>query len=206
MSKKTSAPAERNKQPLLEVLQRVLPDAGGLLLEIASGTGQHAAHFAPALPRWRVQPTDADDESLVSIRAWVEEASFAGVRNLLLPFALDVTAQPWPVQRADAIFNANMIHISPWECTLALLDGAGRVLSAGGVLIMYGPYRRGGAHTAPSNEKFERWLTDQDERWGVRDLDTVATEALARGLVLEEIVEMPANNFTVVYRRQEVRD
>lgn len=191
--------AERNKHAILDVLQRVLPGEGGTLLEIASGTGQHACHFATGLPSWRIHPTDPDDEALKSVRAWIEDT---GVQNVELPVALDVTGEDWPLQKVDAIFNANMIHIAPWAATLGLFDGAARLLQPGSPLVMYGPYKRGGVHTAPSNESFDASLRSRDPSWGVRDLDVVADEARQRGLVLQDVVDMPANNFTVIYRRE----
>jgi predicted O-methyltransferase YrrM len=197
--KQTWPAAERNKQAILEVLERTLPTSGGLLLEVASGTGQHAVHFARALPSWRIQPTDLDDEILQSVRAWIEDS---GVDNVELPVALDVLHDKWPLQQVDAIFNANMIHIAPWAVTLGLLDGAAKLLQPGSPLVMYGPYKRGGAHTAPSNERFDESLRERNAEWGVRDLDIVADEARQRGLVLEDVVDMPANNFTVIYRRE----
>ena len=190
------APApERNKGPILEVLQRVLPQAG-VVLEIASGTGQHAAHFAAALPHLVWQPSDADLRVHESIRAWTGELT-----NVRSPVALDVR-EPWPLARADAVLCINMIHISPWVATLALIEGAGRVLPQGGVLFLYGPYRRFGRHTAPSNEAFDASLRARDPQWGVRDLEAVEECAAAAGLRLNEIVEMPANNLSVVFEKQ----
>jgi SAM-dependent methyltransferase len=191
------APAtERNKQPILDVLQRVLPPVG-LVLEIASGTGQHVAHFATALPHLVWQPSDLDLRVHQSIRAWTEPLT-----NVRPPLALDVR-QPWPLAHADAVLCSNMIHISPWEAALALIDGAGRVLPQGGVLFLYGPYRRFGRHTAASNAAFDASLRATDPQWGVRDLEAVEERAAVAGLRLEEIVEMPANNLSVVLRKQE---
>jgi SAM-dependent methyltransferase len=189
--------AERNKEPILEVLRGVLPDRG-LVLEVASGTGQHTVHFAAALTELTFQPTEREPSALADIRAWVEHAAVANVRE---PLALDVTAASWPVSQADALFNANMIHIAPWEVCLALLEGAARVLEAGAPLVMYGPYKRAGEHTAPSNAAFDESLRSRDPRWGVRDLDDVVAEAARCGLELERVVQMPANNLTVIYRR-----
>ncbi|MCB9779783.1 MAG: DUF938 domain-containing protein [Alphaproteobacteria bacterium] len=186
----------RNRDPILAVLRRVLPDRGRVV-EISCGSGEHGLHFARALPGLSWQPTDIDPDALASTEAWRAEE---GPANLLPPLRLDVTA-PWPVDAADAVYNANMIHIAPWACTLGLLDGAAAVLSPGAPLVMYGPYRRGGLHTAPSNAAFDDSLQARDPSWGVRDLDEVAEEARVRGLLLEEVVEMPANNLTVVYRR-----
>jgi hypothetical protein len=196
--KKVAPAAERNKEPILKVLARVLPPSGRLL-EVASGTGQHAVHFAAGLPAWQIQPSDLAEDNLASIQAWADEAALP---NLLPPVRLDVCAPGWapPGSPPDAIFNANMIHIAPWAAALGLLDGAARLLPKNGLLVMYGPYQRGGRHTAESNAAFDQRLRVEDPAWGVRDLDEVAAEAEARGLFLEAIVEMPANNLTVVYR------
>ena len=197
MSAARIAPAaERNKGPILEVLKRVLP-ASGIVLEIASGTGQHAVHFAQGLPDVRWQPSDPDEASRESIAAWRGKA---GLPNLLPVIGLDVCRTPWPVERAAAIVCINMIHISPVASTHGLLDGAARLLPAGGVLVLYGPYKRGGAHTAPSNESFDMQLRSQNLEWGVRDLEWVADLARERGLALDETVQMPANNLCVVFR------
>ncbi len=191
---------DRNRGPILEVLRRVLPgpDAvGSLVLEIAAGTGQHAVHFAAALPWLRWLPTDPDPAALASIDAWRRDAD---LDNLLPAAALDV-GEPWPVHRADAVYCCNMIHISPWRSTLALLAGAARTLPSGSPLVLYGPFKRGGVHTAPSNETFDQSLRSRDPAWGVRDLDEVEAEAENQGFVVDEVVAMPANNLTVVFRR-----
>ena len=196
MSDRRYAPAtQRNREPILAVLRRVLPSTG-LVLEIASGTGEHAAYFAGALPGVTWQPTDVDPTALPGIASWC-----AGVPNVRPPLDLDVT-QPWPVERADAVVCINMIHISPWAAGVAMLHGAGRVLEPGGVLYLYGPYRRDGAHTAPSNASFDETLRAQDPRWGVRDLETVIATAADAGLSHRETVEMPANNLSVVFVRR----
>jgi SAM-dependent methyltransferase len=192
--------AERNRGPILEVLRRVLPPRG-TVLEVASGAGQHVTHFAAALPDLVWQPSDRDPENFDSIAAWVEHT---GVANVLPPLVLDVTAEPWPVATVDAIFNANMIHIAPWRACAGLLRGAGQHLAAGGVLVTYGPYRVGGAHTAPSNAAFDADLRARDPSWGVRDLEAVVELAASRGLTLAERVAMPANNLTLVFRRGSV--
>jgi SAM-dependent methyltransferase len=187
----------RNRDAILEVLRPALPPAG-LVLEIASGSGQHAAYFAPALaPRLRWQPTDRDPELLPSIAAWSE-----GLANVLPPVTLDVTERTWPVARADAIFCANMIHIAPWAACEGLMRGAGRILPPRGLLALYGPFMRGGEHTAPSNARFDSSLRARDPAWGVRDLDAVAACAAAQGLRLEAALAMPANNLTVLLRRE----
>ncbi|HSK03846.1 MAG TPA: DUF938 domain-containing protein [Kofleriaceae bacterium] len=194
---KRYAPATaRNREPIREVLARHLP-ARGLVLEIASGTGEHAVHMAGSLPALRWQPTDLDPASLESIAAWQAEA---GLPNLLPPLALDVTAPAWPVTAADAIVCINMVHISPWEAALALFAGAARTLPPAGVLYLYGPYRFDGA-TAPSNEAFDRSLRERDPRWGVRDLRDLRAAAEDRGLALAHVVAMPANNHSLVFVR-----
>jgi SAM-dependent methyltransferase len=188
---------ERNKVPILEVLQRVLPRAGRLL-EVASGSGQHAAFFAEALPAWTWQPSDIDAQNLASIAAYVEQAALP---NLVAPRHLDVCAEDWQVGELDALFNANMIHIAPWACCEGLLRGAGQWLRAGGVLVLYGPFRIGGQHTAPSNLAFDADLKKRDARWGVRDLEAVVELARTHGLSHRETIAMPANNQSVVFER-----
>jgi len=192
------APATgRNREPILAVLREVLPERG-VVLEIASGTGQHAVYFARHFPGLTWQPSDGDPDSLASIAAW---RAHSEVTNVAAPVVLDAAAAEWPVERVDAIFNANMIHISPWESCVGLMRGAGRVLAPGGRLVMYGPYKLDGEHTAPSNASFEQWLQARDPAWGVRDLDDVRGEAERAGLTFERRVEMPANNQIVVFRR-----
>jgi SAM-dependent methyltransferase len=197
MNRLASSACDRNKSPILEVLRRVLPKSG-LVLEIAAGSGQHAIHFSRALPMLTWQPSDADASARASIEAWAEGEELP---NLMPPVELDVREQPWPVDRADAIVCINMIHISPWTATLALMRGAGSILPDDGVLYLYGPYRIDGRHTAPSNEGFDRSLRAQDPEWGVRDLAEVVKVAGAAGLVLTETVAMPANNLSVVFRK-----
>jgi hypothetical protein len=193
-----SAPAtQRNREPILAVLARVLPSAG-LVLEVASGTGEHACFFASKLVGLEWQPSDPDDGNRASIAAWRDEAALP---NLRAPLALDATAERWPVERADALININMIHIAPWAACEGLVRGAARVLSPGAPLVLYGPFRRGGRHTAPSNDAFDRGLRAQNATWGVRDLDEVTRAAAAQGLALDEFVEMPSNNLTVIFRR-----
>lgn len=191
-----SAAAERNKGPILDVLRRVLPEEG-LVLEIASGTGRHVLHFAAALPGLRWQPTDADPE----LRKWISASVAADLGNVNAALQLDVRETPWPVREADALLCINMIHISPWAATVALFDGARDTLSAGDVLFLYGPYRRNDRHTAPSNESFDASLRSRDPEWGVRDLEEVTRTAQAVGFVLAEVVAMPANNFSVIFRK-----
>ena len=194
----TSPAAERNKGPILAVLERVLPSTGRVL-EIASGTGQHVIHFAKAIPDLVWQPSDPDASARRSIRAWLATQNLP---NVLEPLDLDVRVKPWPISACDAIVCINMIHIAPWSATPALFSGAAEVLGDSGVLYLYGPYRRHGAHTAPSNEAFDRSLRAQDREWGVRDLETVAEVASAEGFELGETVAMPANNLSVVFRKR----
>ncbi len=190
------APAtERNRAPILEVLRRVLPPQG-LVLEVASGTGQHAVAFAEDLPHLTWQPSDPDPDLRASIRAW---SAVANLTNLRDPLDLDAAARDWPLDRADAIVCINMIHIAPWPAGLGLLDGAARLLPAGAPLLLYGPFMRDGRHTAPSNAAFDDSLKARNPAWGVRDLGKV--ERAATGFTLAEVVEMPANNLTVVLRR-----
>ncbi len=183
------------------MLERVLP-ARGLLLEIASGTGEHAVAFARALPALDYQPSDVDPDALESIEAWRRHGA---PPNLRAPLRLDVHELPWAlpgVAAVDALLCINMIHIAPWSACLALFDGAAARLAPGAPLVLYGPYREHGVHTAPSNESFDASLRERDPRWGVRDLDEVAAEAATRGFALEQVVAMPANNRTVVFRRR----
>jgi SAM-dependent methyltransferase len=189
--------AERNKGPILDVLSRVLPKRG-VVLEIASGTGQHVVHFAKALPGLTWQPSDPDPELFASIALRVREEKLA---NINPPIELDVTRLPWPLQAADAVVCINMIHVAPWSATLALLEGTKALLAAGHVLFLYGPYRRSGQHTSKSNEQFDSDLRAHDPAWGVRDLEGVSKAAASSGFVLAEIVEMPANNLSVVFKR-----
>jgi SAM-dependent methyltransferase len=168
------------------------------VLEIASGSGEHVVHFAAALPGVKFQPTDPHEPSRASIDAWAAEHGLANVRPAL---ALDVTAPTWPVAEADAVVCINMIHIAPWAATLGLLRGAALVLRPGGVLFLYGPYRRGGAHTAASNAAFDEDLRARNPAWGIRDLEAVAAAAQAEGFGAPAVVAMPANNFSVIFRR-----
>lgn len=192
-----SPSAARNRDPILAVLQRVLPDAG-LVLELGSGTGEHAVHFARHLPALRWQPSDADPAAMPSITDWV---AYGALTNVLSPLCFDLAAGPWPVAAADAIVAINVLHYSPWESTPALFAGAAAVLPAGGVVYCYGPYRRAGVHTAPSNADFDDWLRSVDPRFAVRDLEALEAEAQRCGLRLDEVIDMPANNFSLVFRR-----
>lgn len=197
MAKGFAPAAERNRQPILEVLQRVLPPAG-LVLEVASGTGQHAIFFSEHLPSLRWQPTDASSEAVQSIGAWVDETAR---ENILAPLDLDVRSPQWPIAKADALVCINMIHISPWETTDALFRGASELLTGGSHLITYGPYRLHGAHTAPSNAAFDESLRSRNARWGIRDIDELAELGSRTGFTLQERVDMPANNMTLVWTR-----
>lgn len=197
MAKGFAPAAERNSQPILDVLRRVLPESG-TVLEIASGTGQHAVFFAAHLPVLRWQPSDVSADALESIRNWAAEEHRP---NLLPPLALDVSWPAWPVAAIDAVLCINMIHISPWEATEALFAGSQKVLASGAPLITYGPYRLHGQHTAPSNEAFDQSLRSRDPRWGVRDVDELVTLARQTGFELAERVQMPANNMILVWLR-----
>ena len=191
---KRHAPAtERNRDPIAAVLAEELP-ATGKVLEIASGTGEHVAWFAARFPDIDWQPSDPDADALASIAAWSE-----GLANILSPLEIDASAGDFPA--ADAILCINMVHISPWEATLGLLAGAGKVLAPGAPLILYGPYRREGVETAPSNEAFELWLKEKDPRFGLRYVEALSAAAAVQGLELVRLVEMPANNLMLVYRK-----
>jgi SAM-dependent methyltransferase len=190
--------ADRNKEPILAVLARVLPGRGRVL-EIASGTGQHVVHFAAALPALTWLPSDREAEHRAAISERIEAAEVANVEP---PRDLDVLREPWPVDEVDAIVCINMIHIAPWEATGALVAGAARRLRRDGVLVLYGPYRRDGGHTSRSNEVFDASLRERDPAWGVRDLETVQLLCDGQGLAFEEAVQMPANNLSVVFRRR----
>ena len=182
------------------------------LVEIGAGSGEHAAYFAPRFPGLTWQPTEPDADGRASIKAW---AVAANVPNLRPPLDLDVTRAVWPVTEADAVFCANMIHIAPWQCCLGLMAGAGRILTPrgedgetpdrdqkkAGVLVLYGPFKRDGEHTAPSNADFDAGLKSRDPAWGVRDLSEVTEAALDNGLALEQTVDMPANNLMAIFRR-----
>lgn len=193
--RRSAGATQRNRVAILDVLQRVLP-AGALVLEIASGTGEHALFFAQSLPEIRWQPSDVDAAARASIAAWC-----ADVPNVRVPVALDVTDDVWPIDGADAVVCINMIHITPWSACEGLMRGASRVLRAGGVLLLYGPYRVAGAHTAPSNVAFDERLRGENQTWGVRDFEAVVACADAEGLRFVERVAMPANNFSLVFRQ-----
>ena len=199
MTERQSSPAAvRNRAPILEVLRRVLPPKARVL-ELASGSGEHAVYFAQAMSGWDWQPSDPDAAARASIFAWIDDAALT---NLRAPIELDACDKSWPVVGSfDAVAAINMIHISPWDATLGLIRGASRVLAARGVLFTYGPYKRDGLHTAPSNEAFDLSLKMRNPAWGVRDVAEVEAAARAQGLVLRELVEMPANNLSLVFAR-----
>ena len=200
MTKRSAPATERNREAILSVLQDYLPNQG-TVLEIASGTGQHAVFFAQQLtPRFWL-PTDLDPTNIASIAAWRVEA---GAANLLLPRQLDVRDPAWLIDcdlpaPISAIVNINMLHISPWSCCEALFAGAAEVLDQSGVVILYGPFKRDGLHTAPSNAAFDEQLRSQDSAWGVRDLKAVVDVAVEQGFARQNVIEMPANNLSVVF-------
>lgn len=190
--------AARNRDPILAELRRWLP-AQGLVLEIASGSGEHAVHFAQALPGLTFQPSDPDPAARASIDAWTGEAGLSNIRPAL---AVDAMAADWPLAEADALLCINMIHIAPWEATLGLAGHAASLLLPGAPLILYGPYRRDGAHTAESNAAFDASLRSRNPNWGVRDLEAVTAAMGDAGLDRAAVTAMPANNFVVVFRRR----
>ena len=187
----------RNREAILQVLRRLLPPQG-LVLEVASGSGEHAAYFAERLPSLIWQPSDLDPSSLASIAA---HRTAADAPNLLAPVCLDATSEQWPVESADALVCINMIHISPWVVSEGLMAGARRVLRMGGVIYLYGPYKIDGRHTAQSNKEFDAWLRTQNAQWGVRDFADMADLAARNDFVLIETVPMPANNLSIIFKR-----
>ena len=195
---KRSAPAAlRNRGPIAEVLREWLPEAG-TVLELASGTGEHAVHFAESFPQLRWQPSDIDPAAIASIEAWRSEARLP---NLLPPLLLDASSADWPVGETAAVLSINMAHISPWEATLGLLDGAGRLLPCGAPLIFYGPWLIDDVETAPSNLEFDRSLRNRNPSWGIRMVEDLALAAKTRGFELAGRKAMPANNFMLLLRR-----
>lgn len=188
------APATlRNREAIAAELAALLPQRG-TVLEVASGSGEHAAFFAERFPALTFVPSDPDAAARESIASWC-----AGLVNVAPPLAIDAAAGEWPIDASDAVLCINMVHISPWEATLGLLDGAARLLPPGGPLILYGPYRRADVPTAPSNEAFDQSLKERDPRWGLRDVAEVTAAAGARGLRFARLVEMPANNIMLIY-------
>ena len=192
-----SPSAQRNRKPITQVLCEILPQVG-VVLEISSGTGQHVVHFARSMPGITWQPSERDAGCLQSISAWLASEGLANVRA---PLHLDVDDAVWPVSSADAIVCINMIHIAPWRATRALMRGAGVTLRAGGLLYLYGPYRRQGRHTSASNLAFDAQLRATNALWGVRNLEDVTGEANAAGFEAVRTIEMPANNLSVVFRK-----
>lgn len=193
-----SAAVARNRDPILGVLRRVLP-ASGTVLEIASGSGEHAVHFTGSLPGLTWQPSDQDAEYLASIAA---HRKIANLPNLRAPIILDVTMVPWPIARADAVFCCNMIHIAPWSAAEGLMAGAGHTLGGGGVLFLYGPYREPGMPTTPGNEAFDLSLRSRNPAWGLRDTGEVIGLAARNGIDFVERIAMPSNNLSLVFRKR----
>lgn len=192
------APATlRNREPILDILRKILP-ATGLILEIASGSGEHVSHFAAALPALTFQPSDPDRDALVSTAAWIRESGLANIRP---PVQLDAAAAEWPVRSASAIICINMIHISPWAATRGLMTQAGKLLPEGAPLYLYGPYRRPGRALEPSNLAFDESLRSRNAEWGLRELDDVVALAKQAGFGEPDVTEMPANNLSLVFRR-----
>ena len=193
---------QRNRQPILEVLLEILPSHGNIL-EIASGTGEHAVFFAPRLSPRQWIPSEPNPMLRASIAAWREKFP---AENLHSPLDIDASQDKWLIEEQEieiqAIVNINMIHISPWKTCLGLMAGAGRILPPGGILYLYGPFKRGGKHTADSNQAFDHSLQASNPDWGVRDITEVAEVAANQGLDLQEIISMPANNFSVVWQKQ----
>ena len=201
MNVKQYAPAtQRNREPILKVLSEVLPQ-NSKVLEIASGTGEHAVYFASKLPSCHWIPSDINPESRSSIIAWKSDNA---IDNLSLPLSIDVTQDNWQsgvAKEINSIVNINMIHIAPWQVCLGLMKGAGQILSPSGILYLYGPYKSNGKHTAISNANFDRSLRDRHPQWGVRDLEQVVEAAANANLKLQQVIEMPANNLSVIFSR-----
>lgn len=196
-AKLTSPAALRNREPILDVLRAHLP-ASGLVLEIASGSGEHVVHFARALPGLVWQPTDPSEEARHSIAARIEEEKLA---SILPPLDLDASGLDWPLAQADAMIAINMVHISPWAATEGLLAGAGRLLPSGAPLVLYGPYRQEGRAFVESNQAFDESLKARNPLWGIRALEDVEACAKHHGLKLDQVIDMPANNLCVLFRR-----
>ncbi|MGX1742654.1 DUF938 domain-containing protein [Bosea sp. NPDC055353] len=190
--------AQRNRDAILAVLKEVLPPSGRVL-EIASGSGEHAVHFAGALPGLTFQPSDPSADAVASIAAWTRES---GLGNILPPVVVDATALHWPVESTDAILCINMIHIAPWAAAEGLFRQAGRLLKRGQPLYLYGPYRRPGRPLEPGNAVFDESLRGRDPAWGLRDLDAVAALGTSNGFGAPEVIEMPANNLSVIFRKR----
>ena len=190
-------PTVRNRDFILDVLRAVLP-AGGVILEIASGSGEHVVHFARNFPSLVFQPSDPEPDALLSVASWVKATH---VTNMRAPLALDASQSIWPIASADGIICINMVHISPWDATLGLIRGAAAILPPASPFYVYGPYKRKGSATTPSNEAFDRSLRDRNPTWGLRELEAVAAMAQSVGFSVPAVTEMPANNLSVVFRR-----
>jgi hypothetical protein len=201
-AKRYAVATQRNREPILKVLQKVLPSKGNIL-EIASGTGEHAVFFAERLQGCQWYPSDRDPQLRASIEAWSQECP---TNNLHPPLDLDASSEPWSIETAaipiDAIININMIHIAPFAACEGLMAGAERILHRDGILYLYGPYKREGKHTSVSNEVFDKSLRDRDPQWGVRQLEDVIAVAKEANLVLQEVIAMPANNLSVIFRKK----
>jgi SAM-dependent methyltransferase len=200
-SRRSAPAALRNREPIAEVLKDWLPSTG-LVLEVASGTGEHAALFAERFPNLEWQPSDVDRDALRSIRAWRDEARLPNLRD---PLRLDAASAEWPIAKADAVLSINMVHISPWTSALGLMEGAARLLSGGGALILYGPWLKDDVPTADSNMAFDADLRRRDPQWGLRRVEDFAAAAAERGLVLQEVRAMPANNLMLLLRAEPPR-
>jgi SAM-dependent methyltransferase len=200
-SRRSAPAALRNREPIAEVLKDWLPSTG-LVLEVASGTGEHAALFAERFPNLEWQPSDVDPDALRSIRAWRDEARLPNLRD---PLRLDAASAEWPIAKADAVLSINMVHISPWTSALGLMEGAARLLSGGGALILYGPWLKDDVPTADSNMAFDADLRRRDPQWGLRRVEDFAAAAAERGLVLQEVRAMPANNLMLLLRAEPPR-
>ena len=200
MTKLTAPAAERNKEPILAVLQEYLPKTG-TVLEVASGTGQHAAYFAPRLAPLKWLPSEADKAQLASIKAWRADLA---CESLLAPIELDVLTTPVPLESipVSAIVNINMLHIAPWACCSALFARAATLLPSEGTVVLYGPFRRGGQHTAPTNAQFDAQLRARDPAWGVRDFEAVSETAEQHNFGCTAVIDMPANNLSLVFSKR----
>ncbi len=187
----------RNRGPISDVLAEHLPSPG-LVLEVASGTGEHVLHFAERFPGVQFQPSDLDAGARASVTAWTQASGLANIRR---PIALDAANGPWPEGPFDSVLSINMIHIAPWNACLGLFEGAAECLSVDGFLYLYGPFIQSGVRTAISNEAFDADLRARNPAWGIRDLDEVAEHASEHGFMLAEAIEMPANNLSVIFRR-----
>lgn len=197
--RQTASSVARNREPILDVLRSILPKQG-VALEIASGSGEHIVYLAAHFPELVFCPSDIDQGARQSIAAWTQTS---GLKNVRAPLALDAASADWPLERADAILCINMIHISIWAATEGLFKGANRILAPGAPLYLYGAYKRAGAHTSQSNEEFDAWLRNKNPAWGVRDIEAVVECGAAHGFSEPEIIAMPANNLSLIFRRRD---